>query len=185
MSGRFDPDPPPVEVRDVSQSPVPILRALEWIPLAFRAFRERPIPGSYGSEIRPTFDAFGTSRLNDVQFESFNGGVGNIEALLTQVPEGKYRHYLSLAFQHDDAAATHVLFPIIVVNENGTFPQTAIDDPARNGAAPNGEWFTVRNVVVPPEARIGAAVEAIGAGAQIFLRALWIEAFVGEPVTPY
>lgn len=171
-----------VPVKNVLENPVPMLRAFDWVATALESFRERPLPGSYGTNIEPVFDVFGTSRVGEMQFESIDGGVGNIEALLSQVPAGRFRQYVSLAFQHDDAAsATHVIQPVRVIDFQGSFPFCPLADPARSGAAPDGQWFTIRGVTCPPGGRVGALITGtLSAGTQIFLRSQFVEFRVGE-----
>ena len=170
-----------IPVRDVTDPPVPMLRSFEWVSRAFESWRERPLPGAYGTVVQPVFDVFAASRIADMAFESAAGGVGNVEAYFDPVPDNRWRHYTSVAFQHDDGASTHVLQAARVLATPGTFPFAPLGDPKNSGAAANGIWYTERNIGVPPGGRVGAMVEAIGAGAQIFLRGTYIELDIGEP----
>ncbi len=175
-------DKPVIEVEDVTRKRVPFLRPIEWMAIALRSFRERPLPASYSTEVTPTFDVFGNERIANVEFEEVLGVVGDIEVVSSLVAPTDYRYYLSFSFQHDDAVAgTRRLQAIRVVSDGGVFPAIAIANEERDGAAPDGVFFAVRNITIPPEGRIGARVEAIAAGARITLRSLFIDFPIGEP----
>ena len=172
------PKPDPVEVIQVGQKPVPFLRPLEWVATALRSFRERPLPGSYVTEARPTFDLFGTSKLPDYGVEVIAGGVGNLEVLTPRIAVTKWRQYLSVDVSHDDAPNIHdVRFVRTVQDATLGFPSI----PFASEEIGPGIHFTARNISVPPDGRIGAELDVIGIGGQLFLRALFVEYDVGEP----
>ncbi len=175
-------EPPAIKVQDVGQGRVEYLRAIDWMTIALRSFRERPVPASYSTEVKPVFDVFGNARIEEVQFEEVLGTLGDIEVLSSQVAATDYRYYLSFSYQHDDlVAVNHRLQAVRVVSAGGTFPAIPIANEEREGVAPAGIAFAVRNVTVPPEGRIGARVEAIAVGARITLRSLFIDFPIGEP----
>jgi len=171
--------PPPVEVVEVGAKSVQFLRPLEWVATALRSFRERPLPGSYVTEARPTFDLFGTSRLPEIAVEVIAGGLGSLEVLTPRVALDKWRQYLSVDVRHDDGAATHeIRFVRTLQDATLGFPNLAF---AISPAMAAGVHFADRNVTVPPDGRIGAELDAIAAGAQLFLRACFVEFDIGEP----
>ena len=171
-----------IEVEDVTRKRVPFLRPLEWMAVALKSFRERPLPASYSTEVQPVLNVFGNARIEEVQFEEVLGTLGQIEAVSSLVAATDYRYYLSFSYQHDDAiAGVRQLQAIRIVSDGGAFPATAIANEERDGAAPDGVFFAIRNVTIPPEGRIGARVEAIGIGARITLRSLFIDLPIGEP----
>lgn len=173
------PKPDPIEVIEVGEAPVPFLRPFDWVATALRSFRERPLPGTYVTEASPGFDLFGTSRLPEYQIEVINGGLGNIEVTTSQVPDGKWRQYLSMSVSHDDGISLHrFIFSRIVQDDTLGFPAIPFDT---SDALSSAVLFTARNVSVPPAGRISATVPAIGVGAQMHLRTLFIEYDVGEP----
>jgi len=173
---------PAIDVRDVSKDRVPFLRAFDWVAVALQSFRERPLPSEYSTEAVPTFPLFGNARVAELQFETVNGPLGGIEATLSVVPTGRYRYYLSFSFQHDDVVDRYIQ-AIRVISDGGVFPQAPFTDPARDGAAPPNEIFTVRGVTVPPGGRIGASNRlGFGVGARIILTGLFVELLVGEPL---
>ena len=172
------PKQPPIEVVEVGEAPVPFLRPFDWVATALRAFRERPLPGTYITQASPGFDLFGTSRLPFYSVEVVAGGVGNIEVTGSRVDADKWRQYLSVSVSHDDVVNRIMRFTRIVQDTTLGFPELAFEV---SGSLPSGEIATVRNASVPPDGRIGVDVAAIGAGAQLFLRALFIEYDVGEP----
>lgn len=180
MPFRFPPEETrPVEVVDVGSKPVPFLRPLAWVATALRSFRERPLPGTYSTEAQPTFDLFGTSRLEESAVEVVNGGVGNPEVFGAEVAGGKWRQYLSLDVTHDDGAAPHIMrFARVVQDDTLGFPVLVFDVSASLAA---GLHFTTRNLSVPSGGRVSAEVDAMPIGAQLFLRALFVEFDVGEP----
>jgi len=176
---RERPKPPPIEVLEVGKRPVPFLRPLEWIATALRTFREKPLPASYTTEARPVFNLFGTSRFPGYGVEVIAGGVGNLEVLTPRIAESKYRQYLSVDVRHDDGAASHEIRFIRTVQDTALgFPNIPF---AISASIAAGVHFADRNISVPPDGRIGAEVDAIGAGAQLFLRTLFVEFDVGEP----
>jgi len=169
----------PIEVVDVTEKPVPFLRPLDWIATTLRSFRERPLPGTYSTEARPTFDLFGTAKLEEYGVESIAGGVGNLEVFGAKVARDRWRQYLSVAVVHDDGAATHqIRFTRIVQDDVLGFPAIAFEVSGDLAAA---EFFSARNVSVPPEGRISARLDAIAAGAQMTLTTLFVEFDLGEP----
>lgn len=172
------PKPPPIEVVEVGEKPVPFLRPFDWVATALRSFRERPLPGTYITQASPGFDLFGTSRLPFYTVEVVNGGVGNIEVTGSRVATDKWRQYLSVDVRHDDTPNTHdVRFVRILQDAALGFPEVAFDS---TELAP-GIHFTARNISVPPDGRIGAQVTSLGIGGQLFLRALFIDYDIGEP----
>jgi len=176
---REPPSPPPVDVRDVGSTPVPFLRPFEWIATAFKTFREKPLPASYTTQGQPTFDLFGTSKLPEYGVEVIAGGVGNLEVLTPRIDATKWRQYLSVDVRHDDGAASHAIRFVRVVQDSTLgFPSLPF---AVSPAIAAGVHFTERNASVPPDGRIGAEVDAIALGAQLFLRALFVEFEIGEP----
>ncbi len=171
--------PDPIEVVDVTERPVPFLRPLDWIATALRTFRERPLPGTYTTEARPTFDLFGTSSLPEYGVEVVLGGVGNLEVFGARVAATRWRQYLSLSVSHDDGATTHqIRFTRIVQDDTLGFPTIPFEVSADLSA---GDLFTARNASVPPDGRISAALDAIAVGAQMTLRTLFVEFDLGEP----
>ena len=180
MPFKFPPEESrPVEVVDVTSRPVPFLRPLAWIATTLRSFRERPLPGTYSTEARPTFDLFGTSRLAEYGVEVVNGGVGNIEVAGARVAGDRWRQYLSIDVVHDDGLGPHrIRFARVVQDDTLGFPSLSFAESADLAA---GIHFTARNVSVPPDGRIAANVDAMAVGAQLFLRALFVEFDVGEP----
>jgi len=172
------PKPPPIEVVEVGEAPVPFLRPFDWVATALRSFRERPLPGTYITQASPGFDLFGTSRLPFYTVEVVAGGVGNLEVLGSRVAADKWRQYLSVDVRHDDTPNTHdVRFVRVVQDATLGFPEVAFDSTELAPAI----HFTARNISVPPDGRIGAQLDVIGIGAQLFLRALFIEYDIGEP----
>lgn len=173
------PKPDPVEVIEVGEAPVPFLRPFDWVSTALRSFRERPLPGTYITQAAPGFDLFGTSQLPNYAIEIINGGVGNIEVTGARVPATKWRQYLSVSVSHDDGIALHrMLFSRVVQDDTAGFPAIPFESSDALSAA---EVFTARNISVPPDGRISASVAAIGVGAQLHLRTLFIEYDIGEP----
>ncbi len=180
MPHRAPPKPPPIEVDDVGRNRVPFLRPLEWIAVALRSFREKPLPSTYLTDAQPVFDLFGNARIEQVQFEQVNGTLGQIEVLTSQTPANKYRLYLSMAYMHDDIVS-HVSFAERVISVPvpiGGFPFAPLDDSETQVPL---FWRVVRNSTVPPLGRIGAQVDAMGGGGRITVVALFTEMDVGEP----
>jgi len=176
------PRPEPVEVVDVGSRPVPFLKPFEWVATALRTFRERPLPSTYTTESRPTFDLFGTSRLPEHGVEVVAGGVGQIEVTGARVAADKWRQYLSASVSHDDASITgpkFLSFIRVVQDETLGFPQLVFEE--SRIALIAGDVFAVRNVSVPPDGRIGVSAPNMDAGAQMTLRTLFVEYSIGEP----
>lgn len=169
----------PVEVVDVGGSAVPFLRPLDWVATALRSFRERPLPGTYSTEAQPTFDLFGTAQLPDYAVEVVQGALGGLEVFGTRIPAAKWRQYLSVAVSHDDGAASHIMTFVRNLQDNLLgFPNLQFETSI---ALPAAEFLTARNVSLPPDGRIGAEVVAMGAGARMTLRSVFLELDIGEP----
>jgi len=177
MPHRSPPKPPPIEVVDVGEGRVRFLRPFEWLAVALRSFRERPLPSTYETSVQPVFDLFGNQRIEQVQYEQVNGTLALIEVLSAKVPADKYRFYLSMAYSHDDPTS-RLAFAERQVSDGGTFPFAPLDDLE---IQLTNHWRVVRNVTVPPEGRIGAQVNSLAVGARITLRSLFVELDVGEP----
>lgn len=177
MPHRAPPEPPPIKVENVGANRVPFLRPLEWIAVALRSFREKPLPSTYFTDAQPVFDLFGNARIAEVQFERVMGGVGDIEVVSALVPANKYRLYLSMAYSHDDPIP-RLTFAERVVSVGGTFPFAPLDDVETQIT---GQWRVVRNATVPPQGQIGAQVDLLSGGARITLLSLFVEMDVGEP----
>jgi len=172
------PKPPPIEVVEVGEAPVPFLRPFDWVATALRSFRERPLPGTYITQASPGFDLFGTSRIPFYTVEVVAGGVGALEVTGSRVAADKWRQYLSVSVSHDDVVNRIMRFTRIVQDDALGFPVLAFEV---SGSLASGQVATARNASVPPDGRIGADVAAIGVGAQLFLRTLHIEYDIGEP----
>jgi len=176
------PRPEPIEVRDVGSRPVPFLRPFEWVATALRTFRERPLPSSYTTESRPTFDIFGTSAFPGYQVEVNLGGVGNLEVSGSRVPTDRWRQYLSASVSHDDGTpgfAQVITFSRVVPDPTLGFPILPFAVSA--APLPSGTLLVVRNVSVPPDGRIACQIPSIGVGAQMTLRTLFVDYGIGEP----
>lgn len=102
--------PDPIEVVDVGRrNQVPFFRAFDWIAKSLTSFRERPLPGSYTTEVQPTVELFGSSRIPEYQVQELPGTLGSVEETLTQVADENFRLYLSFAAIHDDGVAHDLL----------------------------------------------------------------------------
>jgi len=172
------PKPDPVEVIEVGEAPVPFLRPFDWVATSLRSFRERPLPSTYITQASPGFDLFGTSRLPEYRIEVVNGGNGNLEVFGARVPAGRWRQYLSVSVSHNDAVDHVLFFNRVVQDDTLGFPAIPF---AASEPFSSARLFTARNVSVPPDGRMSASVGAIGAGAQLHFRTLFIEYDVGEP----
>jgi len=176
------PRPEPVEVVDVGSRPVPFLRPLEWVATALRTFRERPLPATYTTESRPTFDLFGTSRLPSYEVEVIQGALAGIEVTGSRVDADRWRQYLSASVFHDDGTpgfTAFLTFNRVVLDPTLGFPLLPFAE-SRIALSAN-QVFAVRNVSIPPDGRIGASIPAIAIGARLTLRALFVEYAIGEP----
>jgi len=177
---RPPPKRPPVDVVDVGTRTVPFLRPLEWVAVALRTFRERPLPGSYTTEAVPSFDLFGTSQLPNYEVEVIQGAISAIEVTGSRVPTDRWRQYLSCSVSHDDIIVNREVQMIRVVEDPLLgFPQL----PFAVSRIPlvSNLVFAVRNVSVPPDGRIGASVFAITVGSRLTLRTLFVDFAIGEP----
>lgn len=172
------PKPDPIEVVEVGENPVPFLRPFDWVATSLRSFRERPLPGTYVTQASPGFDLFGTSKVGEMAAEVVNGGVGNIEVTGSRVRPIRWRQYLSVSVSHDDVTDRVIQLVRVIHDDLLGFPSMTWAISPLLGA---GDVFVARMVSVPPDGRIGAAVPAIAAGAQLTIRSLFIEYDVGEP----
>lgn len=172
------PKPDPIEVVEVGEAPVPFLRPFDWVATALRSFREKPLPASYITQASPGFDLFGTSKLPDYGIEVIAGGAGNLEVFGARVPARRWRQYLSLSVSHDDVVDRIMTLNRVVQDATLGFPAIPFEV---SPALPTGLVFTARNASVPPDGRVSGSMPVIGAGAQLFLRTLFIEYDIGEP----
>jgi len=173
------PKRPPVDVVDVGTRTVPFLRPLEWVAVALRSFRERPLPGSYTTEAVPVFDLFGTSQLPNYTVENVDGVLGALEVTGGRVPTDRWRQYLSVSVRHTDIVAREV--QMIRVVEDPTLGFPSLTFAVSRILLDPGRVMAERNVSVPPDGRIGAAVVAMGGGSRLVLNTLFIDFQIGEP----
>lgn len=154
-----------------------IERHLRHLATSLEANRDQfPVPEAYLSLVVPTVDSFGTSRAPELVVEDEAGGVGNIEVQHGPVPAETVRFYLSAMVEHDDGAM-HFLQLGRIIPTGATFPFVGIAD-ARN--VPATQSVAESRFYVPPGGFAAARVEAIGAGAQMTLRVLFVDLPVGE-----
>lgn len=181
MPHRAPPKPPPIEVVDVGDKKVPFLRPLEWIAVALRSFRERPLPSTYSTEVQPAFDIFGSARLPEFRVEEILGALGGLEANGARVGAEVFRLYMSFAAFHTDAIAHDLLFSRVVPDPTLGFPTMPLKVFHQ---IPTSEWNAVENLIIPPDGRANVTVNlpsSMGVAARITLRGVFIEFQVGEP----
>ncbi len=154
-----------------------IERSITWIAKALTANRDaNPTPEGVIDVILPNVDIFGTQRVDQMQFATVLGALGNIEAFHTTVPAGFYRRYLTMEYSNDDPVAQDLRGGMIVSTPTG-FPFAALKSDV---AVPQNTRLVLRNFTVPPGGRAAATAVAVGIGARLTLTLLWIEAPVGE-----
>ncbi len=165
---------------------MPFLRPLEWIATALRAFREKPLPSTYATEVQPTVDLFGSHRMAELQYEEvLLAPLNDVEVLFSKVPADKVRFYLSMAFLHNSAPPGRVINAVRVVSFGGAFPSAPFGNPPMDSTdrAPAGYWFTERNFSVPPDGWAGARIDSLSLGTRIQLKGLFVDLDIGETVS--
>lgn len=135
-----------------------------------------PTPSGYWELLSPTFDAFGTSRLEEVQTEALAGGVGNLELAHTEVPGDSWRYYLSVQYHHDDPI-DRLIAPARIIRAPGFFIPARFRDEI---LVPANQFLAVRSISVGPGDRLAIETRAIAVGAQLFMTPTWIEMPLGE-----
>lgn len=166
-------------------NPVPILRPFRWLATVLQTFRERPLPGSYAPLITPTVDTFGTEIFGqEIESDSIQSALGGIELVHTRVPQGTIRQYISLEWFHDDLAGTLRRLQLIrVIERTGGFAQFAFH-PDRvmdgDGGGVDQERDAMQMVIGMPDEFLGVRATAMGGGARLTLRLIWIDMPVGE-----
>jgi len=170
-----------VPVREVGRKGVPILRPFEWVATVFRAFRDRPLPATYKTEIQPVFDIFGSERIGAYTIEVVAGALGGLEAFDSKVPGDQYRVYLSAATFHTDIGITHhVVFNRILPFGGLGFPVITFDS-GSIFSLPAFQNLATSNFTLPPEGRAAVSSILMGAGARLFLTTCYYQLPVGEP----
>lgn len=157
-----------------------IERAITWIARALTANRDsNPTPAGVIDQILPNVDIFGSSRIEEIQFETVDGALGGIEVTHGPVAQGRVRQYLSMEYSTDDAGvgSPRRLRPGRVVAVSTGFPFVGFAD---EKVATAGEFFAVRNFTVPPGGFAAVTADAMSVGAVITLSLLWVETPVGE-----
>ncbi len=156
-----------------------IERAIRWMAKVLTANRDAlPFPTGITDQINPTIDLFGSQRMGEVQHATVLGGVGNVEAFHTEVPDDFVRFYLSLEFSHDDPISRR-LRPGRIVRTAAGFPFAGMETEI---LAPTDDFFAVRNFTVGPLQRASVTANGMAAGAQMTITVLWIETPLGEYV---
>lgn len=168
-------------------------RFLDWLTRVLPSTQE-PAAGidSYITTAIPVIDAFGTHRVREIQFAQVVGALGGLEIIhpgagpvpgMGGVNLGEYHHYLSAEVFHDDVGNHDLTFGRIVTRTPGPsgpgFPFSAFRDAI--DAVPNRR-YAVRGVTVPEGGWIAVQADAMGGGARMEGRFLWIELPNGEPL---
>lgn len=178
---------------------MPLLRieeAIEWLARVFRANREPyPVPRGYWDSISPTVDVFGTEKMGDfgtdpsLGYAEILGALGGVEVthsapLAVGRNAPRCRLYLAMEYWHDDVVA-HDLRAGRVVPTGVGFPFVAL----ANGVSVPGDQLgtgadhlAVRNFTVGPNMRAAVRADAMGAGARLTMRVMWVEFILGQYV---
>lgn len=171
-----------------------ITRAFEWLAKTFVANRDAiPLPRGFWNTISPTVDVFGTERMGNfgtdpsLGFAEVQGALGGLEVshslvALTGRNAPRVRLYLSMEYWHDDPVP-RVIRPGRIVPTGTGFPFVA----HRDGATTAGDVLAtgigrlaVRNFTVGPNMAAAARANAMGVGARLTIRVMWIEMNLGE-----
>ncbi len=156
-----------------------IERAIDWISTSLIANRDsNPIPEGFWSAIMPTVEIFGSQRAAEIQVATVAGTVGSVEEFHTLVAAGRVRHYLSMAYDHDDVVNRSLVAGRIITTASG-FPFAGMRDAVSVAAAsPLG----IRNFTVGPNQRAAVQADAMGGAAAMSLTVAWVEFPLGESV---
>ncbi len=156
-----------------------IERAIDWLATALTANRDsNPIPEGFWSAVMPTVEIFGSQRAAEIQAAVVIGGLGGLEIVHSVVPAGRVRHYLAMEYLHFDGV-NHRLVPGRTFTTDTGFPFVAMRDGIDVAAV---ETLAVRNFTVGPRSRAAAQTPAMGGGARMELRLVWVEFPLGETV---
>ncbi len=154
-----------------------IERAIRWIAKTLTANRDAlPFPAGVTDQINPTIDVFGSQRMAEVQFRQTNGALGGIEVFDEEVPDETVRQYLSMDYFHDDVV-NQVLTAGRIIRTPTATPFAGIRDSV---SIPANTLLGVRSVTVGPRSFIAARSVAMGGGARIGIRCVFIDTPVGE-----
>jgi len=155
---------------------VEIRRQFDWIPRTFDARAGRATPSEIAETLVGTFDAFGTSRIGQMQTDVLLGGVGNLELAHDQVPLQRWRYYISVEYSHDDVV-NRLLAPARLVRGPAGVTITRFRDEI---SVPADQRLAVRTISVGPGDFMAIETRAIGGGAQLSMRPVWIDIPLGE-----
>ncbi len=154
-----------------------IERAIRWMAKVLTANRDAlPFPTGITDQLNPVIDVFGSQRIGEVVFRQTNGNLGGIEVFDEEVPDETVRQYLSMDYFHDDVV-NQVLTAGRIIRTPTATPFAGLRDSVSIGA---NELLGVRNVTVGPRSFIAARAVAMGGGARMGIRCVFIDAPIGE-----
>ncbi len=155
---------------------VEIRRQLEWIPRTFDARAGRATPSELAETLVGIFDAFGTSRIGEMQAEVLLGALGGLELIHTQVELQFWRYYISVEYSHNDGV-NRLLAPARLVRG----PTGALISRFRDEiSVPANQRLAVRTISVGPGDFMAIETRALGAAARLRSELVWIDIPLGE-----
>ena len=162
-------------------------RSFPWVQKALTPVIPILGPDTFLSTLIPTVDIFGTQRIDEQQFQQVLGGPGNVEVFHEAVPADRIRLYSATELTHDDAGQTHwIRIGQIVSPGPGSFSFAGLSSAALRPAATSPEAgegaIATRSIWVGPGNRVAGRAEAMGVGAQLALRLVWVELVLGESI---
>ncbi len=154
-----------------------IERAIRWMAKTLTANRDPlPFPEGIINVVNPIIDVFGSQRIEEIQFEIVNAGLGEIQVVHGPVPIETVRQYLSMEYVHDDVVnrglrAGRLIRTPTAVSFAGMRDEISV---------PAGQFLAVRNFTVGPTNFAAVETAAMGAGGRMAVIVTWIDTPTGE-----
>lgn len=154
-------------------------------------FAPFPIIDAVLSTVIPTIDAFGSEKIAEVASAEQLGTLGAVELFHSApLPIGpnapRMRIYLNTEFWHDDVLAHQLRLGRIVVSATGAFLFVALTPsvlvPGDTGSAGGDNRLAARNITIGPQQNLAVRADAMGGGARLFMRHVFLEMQVGQYV---
>ncbi len=161
-------------------------RSFPWVQKALTPVIPILGPDTFLSTLIPTVDIFGTQRIDEQKFELVLGGVGNVEVFHEAVPPDRIRLYSATELTHDDTVNHWIRIGQIISPGPGSFSFVGLSSAALRPGATSPEAgegaIATRAIWVGPGNRVSGRAEAMGGGAQLALRLVWVELVLGESI---
>jgi len=158
-----------------------IKRSLVWLRKTLGIIDKTTLPGEILGEVRPTIDALGWFRYENLEIDQVNGAAPIAVLASTVTPPNVMRIITHASLSHTDTGVTH----LASLNKRRNPGNFNIGLPTDRASIAVGEFCSLigRTVLLENEFLIGQVVAAPVAG-NISLRSFFVDIEIGEYIPP-